>query len=372
MAAASGQTWSGDLIHDAGNVIADVGGFLNGPPGDPGVIRQTASAIEAIRDRYDNDRRALNEAIDELTRTWTGDGASQYADRWYQDSGRTAPVQVLAGATASLDRFARHLRDYADQLEHAQNEHWLQMAIIIGLTVVNAAQLGADPATDAAEVGAAAAMMVGSSITLGDVATMSIGGAFIGFGSDAVAQLGADALDYCDPQFDQTRDHVVPPVNGGELLLSTATGAFGGALFAGGVRAFTAVRPLVFRASVGKAIASITPETFPNLTDQELATLRTLVSDPRVHGRAFQPSQHVGAEVVDDLGRSHDFLGTPQASTYWSPTQFFRSIRAHLLKSNDFTVVDLSGFSADHVQAVRQYLGHLSEADQARVIQVGP
>ena len=372
MAAAGGQTWSGDLLHDAGNVVSDIGGLLSGPPGDPGVIRQTASAIEAIRDRYEKDRRAVNEAIDELTRTWTGDGASQFADTWYQGSGEPAPAQVLAEAEATLLGFARQLRDYADQLEHAQNEHWLQLAMIVGLTVVNAAQLGADPATDGAEVGAAATMAVGSSITLADVATMTIGGAFIGFGSDAVAQLGADALDWVDPQFDQTGDHVVSAFNGGELLLSTATGTFSGALFAGGLRALAGVRSLVSRAPVARAIASITPAAFPNLADQELATLRTLTSDPRLAGRVFQPSEHVGAEVVDDLGRSYDFLGTPQASNYWNPTQFFRSIRAHLLKSNDFTVVDLSGFSDDQVQTVRQYLGQLSAADQARIIQVGP
>lgn len=60
-----GQTWSGDLLHDAGNIGADVAGFFAGPPGDPSVIRQTASVIETLRDRYDEHRRALNEAVDE-------------------------------------------------------------------------------------------------------------------------------------------------------------------------------------------------------------------------------------------------------------------------------------------------------------------
>jgi hypothetical protein len=52
-------------------------------------------------------------------------------------------------------------------------------------------------------------------------------------------------------------------------------------------------------------------------------------------GRTFGESPHVGAEYVDDLGRSFDALGSPAASAHWNQTQFLRSIDSHLLKSND-------------------------------------
>ncbi|HEX6539684.1 MAG TPA: WXG100 family type VII secretion target, partial [Candidatus Dormibacteraeota bacterium] len=151
-----GQTWNGDLVHDAGNVVSDIGGWFSGPPGDPGRIRQAAGQLESLGDRLDRDRRGLNEAIDELTRSWQGDGATQFHETWYGAGGGAAPATVMADAHTQLAGFVRNLRDYADKLEQAQNEHWIQMGILAALTVVNVAQLGADPATDAAEVGVAA------------------------------------------------------------------------------------------------------------------------------------------------------------------------------------------------------------------------
>lgn len=221
---AMGQTWNGDLLHDAGNIGADVVGFFAGPPGDPGRIRQTASSIEALRDRYEKDRLALNDAVDELTRTWTGDSASQFSESWREDGVHRAPARVLEGATATLDQFVRQLRDYADQLEHAQHEHWIQLAMVVGLTVVNAAQLGADPATDGAEVAVTATTVAVSSITFADIGALAIGGAFLGLGSDLVAQVGADIFDLGEGQLDQTRDHIVPWLNGGELAQNALLG----------------------------------------------------------------------------------------------------------------------------------------------------
>lgn len=258
---AMGQTWNGDLLHDASNIGADVAGFFAGPPGDPAVIRQTALTIETLRDRYERDRRGLDDAVDELMRTWTGDSASQFSNAWYEGGARQAPAEVLAAATTTLDRFVRQLRDYADELEHAQNEHWIQMAMVVGLTVVNAAQLGADPATDAAEVGVTAMTVAGSSITLADIGAMTIGGAFLGFGSDLVVQLGADGLDLTDGQFDHTADHVVPWLNGGELTQNALEGGASGALF-GGV-----LRLVGGPASVSRASISGGPKWLPAKDD---------------------------------------------------------------------------------------------------------
>lgn len=87
--------------------------------------------------------------------------------------------------------------------------------------------------------------------------------------------------------------------------------------------------------------------------------------------RTFSESQHVGAEFVDDLGRSYDALGAPAASQYWNEPQFLRSIDTHLLKSNDFTVIDLTGFTSSQVSTVRSYLSGLSSAQPAAIIRVG-
>ena len=254
-----GQTWNGNLAHDAGNVISDIGGWLSGPPGDPGRIRQVASLIDGLRDRFDGNHRALDEAVDELTRTWQGDGASAFQATWYGGASGPAPTAVLADVSTKMASFSRALRDYADQLEHAQTEHWIQMGIMAALTIVNAVQLGADPATDAAEVGVAAGTAVGASLTLASVGTMVLDGAVIGFTSDVVSQLGADVLDRLDPHFDQTGDHVVSLFNPEEAALSGIQGAVGGALTAGGAWAFRSLT------ADSAAAASVDVESNPAL-----------------------------------------------------------------------------------------------------------
>ena len=235
-----GQTWNGNVLNDAGNVASDVVSWLSGPPGDPGRIRQVASQVEALADRFDRDRRGLNEAVDELTRSWQGDGAGQFHQTWYEGGGSQAPATVLTSAHAQLTGFVTNLRDYADKLEQAQNEHWIQMGIMAALTVVNAVQLGADPATDAAEVA--------TGVTLATVGTMTIQGAFIGLSSGVIAQLGADVLDHLDSQFDQTGDHATSWFNPDQALLSGLEGGAGGALLGG--------TGLLFRGGSAPAIAA--------------------------------------------------------------------------------------------------------------------
>ena len=229
-----GQTWNGDVGHDLGNVVSDIGGWFSGPPGDPGRIRQCASQVESLRDRFDADRRGINESVDELTTTWTGSAAAAFQGTWYGGGSVPAPAAVLETAYQRLDRFSRQLYDYADQLQHAQEEHWISLAIMCALTVVNAVQLGADPATDAAEVGAATGTAVGASFTLADIGTMAINGAACAFTSDVVSQLGADLLDELNPQFDRTGDHSVSLFSGKELAVSTVSGGVTGALLGGG------------------------------------------------------------------------------------------------------------------------------------------
>jgi len=106
------------------------------------------------------------------------------------------------------------------------------------------------------------------------------------------------------------------------------------------------------------------------LSAAEQATAARLRRLAGFSGLTFRESPHVGAEYVDELGRSYDALGTPRAAAYWNKHQFLASIGQHLLKSNDFTVVDASGFRPHHVAAVRDYLDSLPTHVQARVVRI--
>jgi len=104
------------------------------------------------------------------------------------------------------------------------------------------------------------------------------------------------------------------------------------------------------------------------LTPEELATGRYLEQQL---GKILHESPHEGAEFIDDLGRTYDALGTPQASQYWNWADFEDSINRHLLKSNDFTVIDVRGFTPDQIATVRAYVDSLPESQRAKIIAVG-
>lgn len=129
----------------------------------------------------------------------------------------------------------------------------------------------------------------------------------------------------------------------------------------------TAVLPEV--SGAGPAEVGIAGAT--RLSAAEQATASRLQQLPQFAGRTFSESTHVGAEYVDDLGRSYDALGNPAASAHWNQGQFLRSIDSHLLKSNDFTVIDLTGFTPRQVGIVSAYVDSLSPASQARIVRIG-
>jgi hypothetical protein len=208
----------------AGTVAGDIGGFFTGPPGDPGRIRQIATLVDAVNCDYTRAARALDDAVLTLTLAWTGSAATQFHTAWTAPT-RTSPSSLLSSLSDTLTAFARELRDHADKLENAQNQHWVQLGLMAALTLLNAAQGGADPATDAAEVAAGTAMEVGADLTLTGLGEMALTGAINGFASDALSQLGADLLDRLDPQFNDTGDDAVPVFDGGQALQGAVQGA---------------------------------------------------------------------------------------------------------------------------------------------------
>lgn len=128
------------------------------------------------------------------------------------------------------------------------------------------------------------------------------------------------------------------------------------------------------QATVASDAESVPPagiEGAERLTAAEQATASRLMQHPDFAGRTFIESAHLGAEYVDDLGRSFDALGNPAASQYWNEREFLSSINTHLLKSNEFTVIDLTGFTSSQVQAVTGYVNSLSANAQARIVRLG-
>lgn len=91
----------------------------------------------------------------------------------------------------------------------------------------------------------------------------------------------------------------------------------------------------------------------------------------RFLGRTLRESTHEGAEYIDDLGRTFDALGDPAASQFWNAKKFFRAIDKHLRKSNDFTAIDLTGFTPSQIAEVRKYLDGLSKAQLDTIIRIG-
>jgi RHS repeat-associated protein len=104
------------------------------------------------------------------------------------------------------------------------------------------------------------------------------------------------------------------------------------------------------------------------LNPNELATGQRLEA---LLGKTLRESPHRGAEYIDDLGKTYDAFGHPNASKFWNPKEFFRSLDRHLLKSNDFTVIDLTGFDPAHIAAVQKYLAGLSPERLATIIRIG-
>ncbi|MCZ2078482.1 MAG: hypothetical protein LC130_26225, partial [Bryobacterales bacterium] len=88
-------------------------------------------------------------------------------------------------------------------------------------------------------------------------------------------------------------------------------------------------------------------------------------------GQSVRVSEHVGAEFVSAAGKTFDALGTPEAYKFWNQGQFLKSIDKHLLKSNDFTVIDLAGASKAQVAAIQRHVSSLAKELQDKIMYVG-
>jgi hypothetical protein len=101
------------------------------------------------------------------------------------------------------------------------------------------------------------------------------------------------------------------------------------------------------------------------LTVEEQATAGRLMEKT---GLVLRENEHVGAEYIDQFGKTYDAMGTPKASQYWNEKAFIDAIDTHLLKSNDFTVIDLVGFTTEQISVVELYVRSLSIELQSKII----
>jgi hypothetical protein len=115
-----------------------------------------------------------------------------------------------------------------------------------------------------------------------------------------------------------------------------------------------------------EAVGTVSNAT--RLSDAELETGKRL---SRKLGVPLRQSTHEGEEFVDPAGKTYDAYGELGASKHWNEAEFMNGIRRHLLKSNDFTVIDLTGFTPEQIAAVERYLGTLPPGQLAKIIRIG-
>ncbi len=95
------------------------------------------------------------------------------------------------------------------------------------------------------------------------------------------------------------------------------------------------------------------------LTPGEQATAARLLQSPDFTGGSLTETPNASSDFTDANGKTYDALGTLSASANFNQDQFLASIDSHLLKSNDFTVIDLTGFTQDKVNIVNNHLNNL-------------
>ena len=106
----------------------------------------------------------------------------------------------------------------------------------------------------------------------------------------------------------------------------------------------------------------------------EQATAERLAESHReFDGEIFEaaPAPDPGYDWTDSSGRTYDAMGDGTKSKYFDLDQFTDSIDHHLLKGNDFTVIDMTGYSPEQAAAVRDYVDSLPPEAQANIRRLG-
>ncbi len=126
--------------------------------------------------------------------------------------------------------------------------------------------------------------------------------------------------------------------------------------------------------ALDKAMAdSLGDANLGRLSGSEAATLVRLQKEYPDLGLKTAAQERDG-EFIDSQGRTYDQMGNPKTSQFWNPQsaqRFYNAILAHLNKSIDFTVIDLTGFSDQSIADITNFVDSLPEAQQAKIIRIG-
>jgi uncharacterized protein YukE len=368
------------------------------PGGDPAVLEDLASSLEAAAAGFGGLGRSTHQVTVSVRSgaEWTGDAADSY-------SAFTGNLgQGVAAVEAPLSRIALSVRDYAGFLRTAQQKVTAYASAAETAQVSGNDSAYASVAEGAAQDAEAAltAWQAGGDRVATEV-TNAAGQLGNVFGSQGPVQswLGSQPVPLDTlagmpglgnpmiPEILKTPGSELGPeilkTPGGELgseILITLPGEIGpeilitppGDLGPGILKTPPGLPgPLINYSEQGSA-ADVDPHLW-RLSEPERGTLPRLQA--MFPDRVFRVSpEERDGEYIDDEERTYDQMGDPATSKYWSPRvaqQFFEAIDGHLLKSVDFTVIDLTAFSDQSIADITRYVDSLSEAEQARVIRIG-
>jgi len=88
-------------------------------------------------------------------------------------------------------------------------------------------------------------------------------------------------------------------------------------------------------------------------------------------GVPLSESAHDGIDFVDPSGKTYEAIGLPGASEHWNPKEFLGALDRHFLKSADFVVIDMTGFSAEQISLIERHLRTLPPRELAKIIRIG-
>jgi hypothetical protein len=112
-----------------------------------------------------------------------------------------------------------------------------------------------------------------------------------------------------------------------------------------------------------------------SMKPRERLTMERMSTMPEFAGRRFRRSPDTAYDYIDDRGRTYDQVGEGARAQY-QRMDGLKGVNNAILEhvrtpGLDFTVIDLVGYSADQIDAVRAYLRANHAADRGRIIAIG-
>jgi hypothetical protein len=127
------------------------------------------------------------------------------------------------------------------------------------------------------------------------------------------------------------------------------------------------------QAPAGRVPAVIDP-TMSKAKPAEQATAKRLAANfPEFDGRTFKMPDPPDNDFdwTDEQKTQYDAMGDGTKAQFFNLKQFTDAIDGHLVKSGNLTIIDMTGFTADQIAAVKQYVDALPASKQALIRRIG-